>query len=134
MLAQQESTGAYAGGSVGMTALMTESLLGGTGGVPAEDPRMQQSLRWLVAQQQADGGIYSPQEGGELCDGIESDGLCRSWPSGPRCWRHRRRCCSGPTISVEYSEPRSGDINYGGIGYGSAGKGQEDLSNTGFCA
>ena len=127
LLAQQEENGAYAGGSVGMTALITEALLGGPGGIPADDPRMATSIAFLISNQQPSGAIFDPDEG------VANYATCLSLMAFAEAGGVDQAVIDKAVAYLKSIQNMDeNDINYGGIGYGSAGKGQEDLSNTGF--
>jgi squalene-hopene/tetraprenyl-beta-curcumene cyclase len=127
LLAQQDPEGSYAGGSVGVTALITDALLGGLGGVPVDDPRVAKSIAWLVTHQQPSGAIFDPNEG--VANYATALSLMAFAKAGGVDQTVIDRAVAFLKSNQNLDE---NDINYGGIGYGSAGKGQEDLSNTGF--
>ena len=127
LVAQQDANGGYAGGSVGLTSLITEALLDGAGGLPFDDPAVVNAVEFLLAHQQPDGGIYSPAEGAANYATALSLMILARLPNPDQAVIERAQ-----QFLLGIQNLDENDINFGGIGYGSGGKGQEDLSNTGF--
>lgn len=133
LLAQQQADGSFSAGDgrfkLGGTALILEALTSGPDGLGADHPAVQSALEYIVQYQQPDGGIYDPNQG--LQNYVTSLVLMTYANLGEGV---------EPTVDITAAQnkliglqnTKEDDINYGGIGYGSAGPDHEDLNNTTF--
>ncbi len=129
LLAQQQPDGAFLPGKqfvVGVTAMSVDVLAKSPVGIPASDPRMAKALALLRTHYQAsDGGTYAKEEGlGNYGTSFTLMALASTKSTDTEWIEGGKRFLFG----AQNNEPDS--IANGGMGYGSKGKGHEDLSNT----
>lgn len=114
----------------GITGLVVASLLAVD--VPATDPLVAKSLKYLEATRKEDGGLYAPQSrhaNYETCLAImafskaNKDGKYTQLIEGAEKFVKQQQWDEGEGLKSE-------DMAYGGAGYGS--KSRPDLSNTAF--
>lgn len=125
------SDGSYSSFSgPGVTALVTTALL--RNGVAATDPRLAQSLNYILARVQPDGGIYqagSLYRNYETCLAV----LCLSEANGSGKYDKVLQRADAFVKGIQWDE--SEEIDESNLGYGGAGYGKHkrpDLSNTTF--
>jgi squalene-hopene/tetraprenyl-beta-curcumene cyclase len=129
LLAQQQPDGAFLPGSqfvVGVTAMSVDALAKPPVSVAASDPRMVKALALLRTHYQADdGGTYAKEEGlGNYGTSFTLMALASTKSTDTEWIQGGQRYLFG----AQNIDPDS--IANGGVGYGSKGKGHEDLSNT----
>lgn len=115
---------------IGVTALVTTALL--RHGRSPDDPLVGESLKFLAANVQADGGIYAPKsefQNYETCVGL----MC--FTEANKDGRYAKIISSADKYlrGLQVSEARGvgkEDLSFGGGGYGE--KRRPDLSNTAF--
>jgi squalene-hopene/tetraprenyl-beta-curcumene cyclase len=129
LLSQAQSTGAFIPGkrfTLGVTQLALEALATQPFGLPAEDPVIAKGLALQATFKQADGGFYEP------------DGTPNYTTSLALKVFTATKAGDLPTITraqnflLGIQNKDEKDVAKGGIGYGSKGPGNEDLSNTTF--
>ena len=126
ILSQQQADGAftpYRQWRLGISLISLDAVLGGAGGLSKDDPVVA-ATRMVLSYVQPDGGIYDPVEG--LTNYTTSLALmvfARLDTIDPAIIAGAQRYILG-------LQNTAGGINDGGIGYGSGGPGNEDLSNT----
>lgn len=128
LLAQQQADGAFLPGNqfaVGITAMAVEILSRPPAAIAADDARIAKALAFLKGKTQPDGGVYDPAEGlgnygtaFTLMAAAAAKAKDEAWITGMQ----------GYLKGLQNTETDA--IANGGIGYGSKGKGHEDLSNT----
>jgi len=115
---------------IGVTALATTALL--RHGRSPDDPLVAESLKYLAANVQADGGIYAPKsefQNYETCVALmcfveaNKDGRYQKIVDGANKYLRGLQATEDKGVGKE-------DVSYGGAGYG--GKRRPDLSNTAF--
>ena len=123
---QQQENGAFAPGTkfaVGITALAVDALATEPGA--KNDPRLAKAVEFLLANQQKDGGIYAADEGlGNYGTALSLMAFASTGLASQEQISRAQQYLFGLQNTQE------GSIAAGGIGYGSRGKGHEDLSNT----
>lgn len=123
---QQQENGAFAPGTkfaIGITALAVDALASQPGA--KDDPRLAKAVQFLLANQQPDGGIYAADEGlGNYGTALSLMALASTGLGSPEQIARAQQYLFG------LQNTEAGSIASGGIGYGSRGKGHEDLSNT----
>jgi squalene-hopene/tetraprenyl-beta-curcumene cyclase len=129
LLAQQQPDGAFLPGKqfvVGVTAMSVDALAKEPFGIPASDPHMAKALALLRSHYQPeDGGTYAKEEGlGNYGTSFTLMALASTKSTDKEWIAGGQRFLFG----AQNIEPDS--IANGGMGYGSRGKGHEDLSNT----
>lgn len=108
---------------LGVTELAVISLLQ-SGSTVADEP-MQKALTFIRSHVQKDGGIYNQQEGlGNYCTSLGLQALCLAGEKDKTLIRNAQKYLVGLQNLDEKSSC------HGGIGYGSRGPTNEDLSNT----
>ncbi|MFW5751223.1 MAG: prenyltransferase/squalene oxidase repeat-containing protein, partial [Planctomycetota bacterium] len=125
--AQQQDDGSFFAGPMfrlGATELCAIALL--DAGAEADDPAVSKAITYIRQFVQEDGGIYNPSEGlGNYCTSLGLMALTRAGePKDSELVQNAQQYLLGLQNTDEDS------INYGGIGYGSRGTGNEDLNNT----
>ncbi len=130
LLAQQQADGAFMPGdkfTLGITALSVDALCTGPKAIPGDDPRIVKAIDLLLKHQQADGGIYQPEEGlGNYVTSLTLMALSSAKKGSAEQIKRAQDYLFGLQNANEAS------VAVGGIGYGSKGEGHEDLSNTGM--
>jgi len=130
ILAQQQPNGAFSPGEkfiLGITAMATDSLAKPPVALDGKDPRIVKALTLLKSFKQPDGGIYDPTEGlGSYVTSLSMMAFVSTKEADTAFINGGRDYLFG------LQNNDHGSIFYGGIGYGSRGKGTEDISNTGF--
>jgi len=128
LIDQQQPNGAFVPGPkyfLGVTALSVDALCTGPQALPASDPRIAKSIELLLSFQQPDGGVYDPNEGlGNYNTSLTLMALSAAGSGDPA----RIKKMQDYLFGSQNNTP--GAIENGGMGYGSRGKGHEDLSNT----
>ncbi len=128
LLAQQQADGAFLPGNqfaVGITAMAVEILSRPPAAIGADDPRMAKAIAFLKGKTQPDGGVYDPAEGlGNYGTSFTLMAVAAAQSQDAAWIAGMQRYLKG----LQNQEPDA--IHNGGIGYGSKGKGHEDLSNT----
>ena len=123
---QQQENGAFAPVpkfAIGITALAVDALASEPGA--KNDPRLAKAVQYLLANQQADGGIYAADEGlGNYGTALSLMAFASTGLASPEQIAKAQQYLFG------LQNTEAGSIAAGGIGYGSKGKGHEDLSNT----
>lgn len=128
LAAQQEPNGAFAPGAkfaLGITALATDALQSAPAYFPADDAKVTKALEFLWQHQQENGGIYT-EEGG--LGNYNTSLALMAMATTDRLDAERTPRMQQYLFGIQNNDPKS--ITYGGIGYGSRGQGNEDLSNT----
>ena len=123
---QQQANGAFAPGAkfaIGITALAVDALASEP--TTKNDPRLAKAVQFLLANQQADGGIYAADEGlGNYGTALSLMAFASTGLASQEQISRAQQYLFG----LQNTDAAS--IASGGIGYGSKGKGHEDLSNT----
>ena len=127
LIEQQQEDGAFIASPVfrlGITSITTLALL--DYGMSADDAPVAKALAFIRQFIQEDGGIYNPAEGlGSYNTSLATLALLRTGtPKDDPVVIGAQNYL----IGAQNTDPES--INYGGIGYGSRGGGNEDLNNT----
>ena len=126
LLQQQEEDGSFLPGDrfkLGITTVVARSLL--ENGLAGDDPRVTKASDFIRSFIQPDGGIYNPEEG--LANYTTSLGL-QVLVAANTISDDERKAAQNYLLGLQNLDENS--ATYGGIGYGQAGKGSEDLSNT----
>jgi squalene-hopene/tetraprenyl-beta-curcumene cyclase len=127
----QAADGSFSGKSgIGPTALVVSALLQ-LGQAPG-DPMVQQGLKFLKAQVQADGGIYSKESlhrSYETCIAVVAFHLANQDGQYDQIVAQAEKYIRGIQWDESEGVERT-DMAYGGAGYGSQSR--PDLSNTSF--
>lgn len=130
LAAQQEPTGAFAPDArfaIGITALALDALQSQPAYFQADAAEVTNALEFLWQHQQENGGIYTEEGGlGNYNTSISLMAMATTERLDPERTPRMHQYLFG----IQNNDPES--ITYGGIGYGSRGKGNEDLSNTGM--
>lgn len=130
LLAQQQANGAFVLGgryAIGVTALAVDALASGPASLKAGDPRLDKAIAFLLSHQKPNGGIYADEEGlGNYGTAITLMALA----SAGAVEKHAAEVKRMQDYLFGIQNTEAGSIFEGGIGYGSRGKGSEDLSNT----
>ena len=127
----QASDGSYSNvAGIGPTALVTTALL--RHGVPASDPSMAQSLKYLEKHIQPDGGIYKP---GTFFRNYETCLTILCFTEANKAGRYDKVIKKADAFikGLQWDEDEGkdpSDVAYGGGGYGKSKR--PDLSNTSF--
>ncbi|TVR12465.1 MAG: hypothetical protein EA401_08980 [Planctomycetota bacterium] len=126
VLDQQQEDGSFFSGEMFRLGISVFSVLGLLeNGVPHDHPQIQKGLEYILSHQQSDGGIYDPQEGlGNYNTSVTLMLLAHIPDADADLIKGAQQYIFGLQNTDEDS------IVYGGIGYGSRGEGNEDLSNT----
>jgi squalene-hopene/tetraprenyl-beta-curcumene cyclase len=130
LLAQQQPNGAFVPGNkfmLGISLMAANTLASAPVAIPATDPRLQKTLTLMNTFRQKDGGFYVPDEGlGNYCTSLTLMVLTTTKTGDPAVVKAAQDFLLGNQNTDE------GSLNKGGMGYGSRGKGHEDLSNTSY--
>jgi squalene-hopene/tetraprenyl-beta-curcumene cyclase len=125
LLKQAQPDGSFLPGNqfkLGITELAALGLL--DSGIPKTDPRIQKAVEYILARQQPDGGIYEPSEGyANYGTAIGLKVLTRVGADAARIKKAQEFI-----FGAQNTDEKA--VAYGGMGYGSRGGGNEDLSNT----
>ncbi len=126
--AQQEPNGAFAPGAkfaLGITALAVDALQSQPAYFRKDHAAVDKAIEFLWQHQQENGGIYTEDGGlGNYNTSISLMAMATVGRLDPERTTRMQQFLFG----IQNNDPAS--ITYGGIGYGSRGKGNEDLSNT----
>jgi squalene-hopene/tetraprenyl-beta-curcumene cyclase len=128
LLAQQQPNGAFVPGQkfvLGISQLAMQSLATEPLALKATDPRMEKALAFQQGFIQKDGGVY--EEGLGLGNYTTSLAL-KAWALTKTGSPEAIKGAQNYLFGIQNTDVES--PNQGGIGYGSGGKGNEDLSNT----
>ena len=110
--------------ALGFTQLATLGLL--KAGVPKDDPQVAKALAVIMASRQKDGGFYGESGLSNYTTSLALQILAHIKHDDKDMIRGAQDYLFG----IQNRE--QGSLTEGGIGYGSRGKGNEDLSNTAF--
>ncbi|TVR43949.1 MAG: hypothetical protein EA402_08370 [Planctomycetota bacterium] len=126
ILDQQQEDGSFFSGDMFKLGITVFSALGLIeNGIDPKDERIQKALEWILSHRQPDGGIYDPAQGlGNYSTSVTLMILARIPDADPEIVRSAQNYIFG----LQNTDAESS--NYGGIGYGSRGQTNEDLSNT----
>lgn len=96
-------------------------------GLPADEPRVKSALKFMHSFKQPDGGVHDPSEGlANYCTAL----ALQVWAATKTGTPAEIKAAQDFLFGMQNTE--AGSVNKGGIGYGSRGKGNEDLSNTSY--
>jgi squalene-hopene/tetraprenyl-beta-curcumene cyclase len=96
-------------------------------GLPASDPRLAKALAYMEGFKQPNGSVCNPGEGlANYCTSL----ALQAWAASKTGSSDDIRAAQNFLFGLQNTDPTN--PNRGGIGYGSRGAGNEDLSNTSF--
>lgn len=129
LLATPQPTGALTPGDKHTLGITQIALVGLAmePGLPADEPHMKAALGFMQSFKQADGGVYNPSEGvANYCTSLALQVWAATKAGSPADVKAAQDFLFG------IQNKQVGSPNQGGIGYGSKGAGNEDLSNTSY--
>lgn len=110
---------------LGVTAVILTAVTDGPNALGLDDQRVANALKYLKSYQQPDGGIYNPKQGvGNYVTSLTLIAMSNVGDKDADVIKKAQDYLLGLQNTEEDS------IFKGGIGYGSAGPGHEDLNNT----
>ncbi len=129
LTAQAQPTGALVPGkryTLGITQLALEALATKPAGLAATDPLIVKALAFQQTYVQADGGVYEPDSPPNYTTALALKAWAATGTGAPADIARAQNFIFG----LQNKDAK--DVAIGGIGYGSKGPGNEDLSNTSF--
>lgn len=130
LLAQQQPNGAFVPGrkfTLGISGLVVEALAKQPLGKSAADPIMVKGLAFIDGFKQPNGSVANPEEG---IENYTTSIALQVWAATGSTAAADIKKAQDFLLGIQNVKP--GDRCEGGIGYGSRGAGNEDLSNTAY--
>ena len=130
LAAQQQPNGAFAPGAkfaLGITGMAVDALQSAPAYLPKGGKEVDLALKFLWDHQQTNGGVYTEDEG---LGNYNTSLALMAMATTDRLEAERTKRMQDYLFGSQNVDPKS--VAFGGMGYGSRGEGNEDLSNTGF--
>ncbi len=129
LLAQQQQSGAFAPGDkfvLGISQLALQTLATAPVALPASDPKIAAGLAFQAKFRQADGSFTEPKGSANYTTSLALMVFAATKTGTPA----EIAAAQNFLFGIQNQDDKS--LNKGGMGYGSRGAGNEDLSNTTF--